>query len=278
MTRPLSERKRSALRGQLIAYLAETMPEIQRDAFEQRLLNDDVFSEQIHQAQQELLEDYADGALSSVHRKQLNPWIFRSSNRREHVQLTTDLLYRGRRSRRIAVRLYVGIFAGCVLLFVGLRLMHPLKYLRDPEQAVAEHSNLPMPNFGVSGEPSGVENGMARPDPAGSIRPMILRLIAERSHGESEPVATSAFAIKAAAPVLLQMLVPSGSGCEYDVLIHAETTAIPDRHLERVSCVTVQGAQYVDVDLPPGTLPPGQYTVRISGSDGVLMARFIVHF
>ncbi|HEY6377336.1 MAG TPA: hypothetical protein VIX90_17585 [Edaphobacter sp.] len=254
------------------------MPEIQRDEFEQRLLDDDVFSEQIHQAQQELLEDYADGALSSVHRKQLNPWIFCSSNRRQHVQLTVDLLYRGRRSKRIAIRLYVGVFAACVLLFVGLRLMHPLQYFRDTAQAPAEHSNLPTPNFGVSGEPSGLENGIARPDGTAAIRPMILRLVPERSHGESQPVATSAFAIKAAAPVLLQMLVPSGSGCEYDVLIHAETTAIPDRHLERVACVTVQGAQYVDVDLPPGTLPPGQYTVRMSGPEGVLMVRFIVHF
>lgn len=277
MTRPLSDRRRRAVRGQLIAYLAETMPESQREDFEQRLLDDDAFSEQIHQAQQELLEDYADGALSSVHHKQLGPWVFCSSSRRQHVQLTADLLYRGRRSRAIALRLYVGLFAACVLLFVGLRLLHPLQYFRSAPQPPAAHTDLPTPNFATSGEPASFEDPTTI---AGANVPAtsIIRLVPARVRGDSQPSASFAYAIKAASPVLLQILVPSGSGCEYSVTIHAETAAIPDRHLEHVACVTDQGAQFADVDLPPGTLPPGQYTVRLSGSEGVLADRFIVHF
>jgi hypothetical protein len=257
------------------------MPEAQRDDFEQRLLDNDAFSEQIYQAQQELLEDYADGALSSVHRKQLGPWIFRSSGRRQHVQLTADLLYRGRRAKTIVRRLYLGIFAACVLLFVGLGVMHPLRYFRDaPQTSAAAHASLPPPNFATSSEPSGFESApnIANPAASAPIRAMILRLVPEHVHGESQPAISSAFAIKADAPILLQMLVHSGSGCEYSVTIHAETAAIPDRHLERVACVAIGDTQYVDVDLPPGTLPPGPYTVRLSGANGDLMTRFIVHF
>ena len=278
MTKPLSDRKRSALRGQLIAYLAETMPEAQREGFEQRLLDEDTFSEQIHHAQQELLEDYAAGALSSVHRKQLGPWIFSSSSRRQNVQLTADLLYRARRSRTIAVRLYVGIAAACVLSFVGLRLMHPLQYLRNAPSHTA-HANLPTPTFTTSSEPStfGDATVVANPDAPATIQPVIIRLVPERVQGESQATMSSVYAIQAASPVLLQVLVPSG-GCDYSVTIHSETAAIADRHIEHLTCVTVRDSQYVDVDLPPGSLPPGQYTARLSGPDGSWVGRFIVHF
>jgi|SRR5579871_581070 len=279
MTKHRRSRKRGALRSQLIAYLGETMPEAQRDDFERRLLDDDVFSEEIYQAQQELLEDYADDALSSVHRKQLNSWVFCSSSRRQNVQLTADLLYRGRRAKRIAIWLYAGAFAAIVLLFVGLRLMHPTRYFRKATEAPAEHANLPMPDFAAP--PSGAVSFDDPPRIGSSggpsaIRPMIVRLVSERLHGELQ--SSSVFTIREDAPVLLQILVSSGSGCAYNVAIHAETAAVPDRHREHVACVTVEGAQFVDVDLPPGTLPPGAYFVRLSGSEGDLAVRFIVHF
>jgi hypothetical protein len=279
MTKPLSNRKRSALRGQLIAYLAETMPEAQREEFERRLLDEDVFSEQVHQAEQELLEDYADGALSAVHRKQLASWIFCSSGRRKHVQLTADLLYLSRRSRMVAFRLYVGLFAACVLLFVGLRLLHPLRYLKSVAQDSATHSSLPMPNFNAPSEPAGLDGAdeIAGSDAAATLKPMVIRLVPERVHGAEEPSASSTYTIEAAAPVLLQTRVPSG-GCEYGVTLHAETGGIADKHVERASCVSVGEAQYVDMDLPPGGLSPGQYTVRVTGSEEVWMARFLVHF
>ena len=280
MTRPLSDRKRSALRGQLIAYLAETMPDAQREGFERRLLDDDAFSEQIYQAQHELLEDYAAGALSSVHRKQLRPWVFSSSGRRKHVQLTTDLLYRARRSRAIVVRLAVAIAAACVLLIVGLRLLHPLQYFRSAPPPPTTHVNQPPPpTFTTPSEPSPLEDptSTASPDAPGMIQPTVVRLVPEHVRSESF-TAVYSHAIPAASPILLQILVPSGRGCEYSVTIHAETAPIADRDMERLACVAVHDSQYVDVDLPPGSLPPGQYTVRLSGSEGSLMARFIVHF
>ena len=281
MTKHRRSRKRGALRSQLIAYLGETMPETQRDDFERRLLDEDAFSEEIYQAQQELLEDYADDALSSVHRKQLNSWVFSSSNRRRNVQLTADLLYRGRRAKRIAMWLYAGVFAAIVLLFVGLRLMHPTRYFRRATEVPAEHANLPMPDFAAP--PSGA---VSFDDPprigssgaSSAIRPMIVRLVSERMHGDMQSSLPSVFTIRADAPILLQILVSSGSGCAYSVAIHAETAAVPDRHREHVACVTVEGAQFVDVDLPPGTLPPGAYLVRLSGPEGDLAVRFIVHF
>jgi len=280
VTKPLSDRKRSALRGQLIAYLAETMPEAQREGFEQRLLNEDAFSEQIHYAQQELLEDYAAGALSAVHRKQLGPWILSSSGRRQHVQLTSDLLYRARHSRAIAVRLALAITAACVLLFWGLRSLHPLQYFHGAPPPPAAHVNQPPPTFIAPGERSTLEDpaSIASADAPTAIQPVVVQLVPEHVRGESLPTVIYSYTIPAPSPILLQILVPSDSGCEYSVTIHAETAAVADRHIERVACVTVRDSQYVDVDLPPGSLPPGQYTARISGPDGSLMGRFIVHF
>lgn len=256
------------------------MPEAQREGFERRLLDDDAFSEQIYQAQHELLEDYADGALSSVHRKQLRPWVVSSSGRRKHVQLTADLLYRARRSRAIVVRVAVGIGAACVLLIVGIRLLHPLQYFRGAPPPPTTHVDRPPPpNFTAPSEPSPLEDPtrFASADAPGTIQPRVVRLVPEHVSGES-PTAVSSYAIPAAAPLLLRILVPSGSGCAYSVTIHPETAAIADRHIERVACVAVHDSQYVDVDLPPGSLPPGQYTVRLSGAEGSLMVRFIVHF
>lgn len=282
MTKPLSDRKRSALRGQLIAYLAETMPEAQREGFEHRLLDDDAFSQHIHQAQQELLEDYAAGTLSSVHHKQLRPWVFSSSGRRQHVQLTADLLYRARRSRVIVVRLCVGIAAACVLLLVGLRLLHPLQYFQSTSASSTAHVNQPPPpTFTAPSEPLSLDDpaAIASPDAPGGVPSMIMRLVPARVHSESEPaIIPSVYAIRADLPIILQIPVSSGSGCDYSVTIHSETALIPDRHFDHLACVTDHDSQYVEMNLMPGSLSPGQYTVRILGSEGSLVTRFIVHF
>ncbi len=256
------------------------MPELQREGFEQRLLDDDAFSEQINQAQQELLEDYAAGALSSIHRKQLGPWVFYSSGRRQHVQLIADLLYRARRSRVIVVRRYIGIAAACVLLAVGLRLLHPLQYSRSDPTPTA-HVNQPTPTFAASSEPS-VSTDTAEitnPDAPTTIRPSVIVLIPERLHGESQSNTHSVYAIQGTSPILMQVLVPSTSNDrEYTLTIHPESDGASDHRFDHLTPLAVRGSNYVEADLPPGSLPPGQYTARLSTSEGPLTANFIVHY
>ncbi len=108
---------------------------------------------------------------------------------------------------------------------------------------------------------------------------MIMRLVPARVHSESEPaIIPSVYAIRADLPIILQIPVSSGSGCDYSVTIHSETALIPDRHFDHLACVTDHDSQYVEMNLMPGSLSPGQYTVRILGSEGSLVTRFIVHF
>jgi hypothetical protein len=108
---------------------------------------------------------------------------------------------------------------------------------------------------------------------------MIMRLVPGSVHGESETaIIPSVYGIRADLPLILQVPVSSGSGCDYSVTIHSETALIPDRHFDHLACVTDQDSRYVEMNLTPGSLSPGQYTVRISGSEGSLVARFIVHF
>jgi hypothetical protein len=76
----------------LNAYLLHKLPEDERDAFEDRWVEDSALYEQLRNAEVDLLDAYARGALSPADRKRVSKYLLDSPNQRRKLLFARTLL------------------------------------------------------------------------------------------------------------------------------------------------------------------------------------------
>lgn len=79
------------LRELLLGYLLDAMPLEEREAFELRLIEDELFSEAIEEEEFDLIDEYAAGTLPSNVRKEIKSWIKSSPELRTRVLIVQRL-------------------------------------------------------------------------------------------------------------------------------------------------------------------------------------------
>lgn len=75
----------------MIRYLLGVLPDAESDRFEQLYLQDEDLFEQLSEIEDELIDDYASGALKGEDRTRFEEYFLRSSERREKTQLALAL-------------------------------------------------------------------------------------------------------------------------------------------------------------------------------------------
>lgn len=254
-------------RDQLLAYITGAMSRDQRDAFEQRMIDDDDFSACIALAEQELLEDYATNTLTANESQTLGPWVQASPRRMEHIRLTRDLLLHSKRhtttnipttkaSARSTQRYLatIGAIAACLFLAAVLFWkLHP-------------HAATPLPQNAHLQLPATPPAAITR------IPPDTILLTVERTRGASQPPAT--YTLHAAAPIRLQFMLPASSKPEAHSLQLRTGSTNSVTHYNNLTLHTIGGMKYLELLLSPNTLPPGSYTAEISGPSGRFISSF----
>lgn len=85
---------RSKEEAGIIAYLLGTLTEIESDHFEQRYLEDAALFEEMHEIEDELIDDYAGGALTKEDRIRFEQHFLQSPDRREKVRFAMAITER----------------------------------------------------------------------------------------------------------------------------------------------------------------------------------------
>src|SRR5450432_3561293 len=80
------------IRSLLLRYLSSKLPDAELAAFEQRLLTDHAFSDEVAACEQDLIDDYARNRLSPQERSELEPWVNATPGRRHRVATARALL------------------------------------------------------------------------------------------------------------------------------------------------------------------------------------------
>jgi hypothetical protein len=245
-------------RRNFIAYVSGTLAAAERDDFEERLLKDEEFSQLTALLEEDVLEDYAAGSLTSAEQKSLRPWIMASARRREQVQVTRLLLQNAR--PRLQTRKPVWLWltaAACVISAALLFVRH-----RVPSA---------MPT--ASSKPLQVSS------PTISPKANVILLVAERLRG-SATQKESAYVVRPEAATHIQVLLPGAeNGMRYTLLLHPADDDRSQSHLVRVDGLAAQnasGEQYIETTLPPGHLSPGAYLAEVRSRDGSFAVRFRV--
>jgi hypothetical protein len=245
-------------RRNFIAYVSGTLAAAERDDFEERLLKDEEFSQLTAQLEEDVLEDYAAGSLTSAEQKSLRPWIMASARRREQVQVTRLLLQSSR--PRLQTRKPVWLWltaAACVISAALLFVRH-----RVP-------STMPT----ASSKPVQVS------PPTLSPKANVILLVAERLRG-SATQNESAYVVRPEATTQIQVLLPGAeNGMRYTLLLRPTDADPSQQDLLRVDGLATQnasGEQYIETTLPPGYLPSGAYLAEVRSRDGSFAVRFRV--
>jgi hypothetical protein len=230
------------------------MPADERDLFERRLLEEDEFSEQIALAEQDLLDDYAAGTLSSKQNDKLDSWVLSSDRRREHVRLTRALLLRSQlSSRKSHIRYwpFAAAVAACLLVSIGIVWLYPRHH-----QPIAVTADVHQPKLAIP------------------IRPDVILLSSERVRGATQE---ATYEIHSGSPITLQVVLPSKSnGSVFALLIRSERKQDEPLRYEGLVQHQMGDISYVEVALPAGTLPAGHYTAQLTTPNGPLTALFHV--
>lgn len=253
--RPISNGS-TDLRQNFIAYVTGTLAAGERDAFEERLLADEEFSQLAVLVEQDVLEDYATDSLTSTEQESLRSWIMASARRREQVQVTRLLLQNSR--RRLQTRKSVWLWlaaAACVISAAVLFARH-----RVPS-AVPTASSKP---------------GQVSPQTI-SPKANVILLVAERLRG-SAAQNESVYVIRPEATTRIQVLLPGAeNGMRYTLLLRPTDDDRSRQNLVRVDELPAQnasGEQYIETTLPPGHLSPGAYLAEVRSRDGSFAVRF----
>ena len=246
------------LRRSFIAYVSGTLAVAERDAFEERLLEDEEFSQLTAELEDGILEDYAAGSLTSAEQESLRPWIMASARRREHVQVTRLLLQNSRRKLQTRTSVWLWLMAAaCIISAAVLFVRH-----RTPS-AIPTASSKPEQ---VSSQPI-------------SPRANVILLVAERVRG-SATQKESAYMVRPEAATRIQILLPSTEdGIRYTLLLR-HTDDDRSRHdVVRVDDLATQnasGERYIETTLSPGELPAGAYLAEVRSRGGSFVVRFHV--
>ncbi|MGB9414737.1 MAG: hypothetical protein WCB58_00350 [Acidobacteriaceae bacterium] len=245
-------------RRNFIAYVSGTLAADERDDFEERLLKDEEFSQLTAVLEEDVLDDYAAGSLTSAEQKSLRPWIMASARRREHVQVTRLLLQNSR--PRLQTRKPVWLWltaAACVISAALLFVRH----------------RVPSAMTTASSKPVQVSS------PAISPKANVILLVAERLRG-SATQKESAYVVRPEAATHIQVLLPGAeNGMRYTLLLRPTDADRSQPDLVRVDGLAAQnasGERYIETTLPPGHLSPGIYLAEVRSRDGSFAVRFRV--
>ena len=248
----------------LLRYITGKSTESERAEFEERLLADQEFSDAAAVCEQELVDAYALRQLNADEMEELRDWIEASADRTQRVKMARALLLprpqRIRSNPRVAIILAV---AACVLVAITLPLMH-----RAAQKDATSVSQAPAPNAMPS--PSAIPPSVAIPS---AIKPDVILLAAERVRGEQQ---IASYQVHRNAPVQLQVLL-SGETARSGYSLQVTPLEGPRRILLEktgLPAQSVNGQLYLNVTLPPGSLPPATYTASVSRHGETLTSQF----
>ena len=231
---------------QLLAYLGHELSPEDRDAFERRLLTDELFSAQVENARFLLVESYSEGALEPEAERQIRNWVAQSPHAQTEWAISRTLRQiaarkESSRSLRRALWMLVPL-AACLLIAV---LIPVLRNQRGSAPAVTMAVNHPAPS-------------PVNPQPEETIV-----LVAQRLRGRlPSPVS---YPSHPGLATRLQIVLPaSHSADQYSVRVDragASASVVQFTH------IPVQGtppAPFVEIRLPLGALSLGNYTVAVT--------------
>jgi hypothetical protein len=254
---PISE---SGLRPALLRYIAGRSTEFERAEFEERLLADQEFSDAAAVCEQELIDAYALQQLNADDMEGLRPWVEASPQRMQRVEIARALLLprpqKIRAKQRMAVILAI---AACVLAAVTLHVTH------RPVQSVPQTS-------ATNGGQSHGANGPSVALPTDTKSDVIL-LVAERTRGDQQ---IANYQVHRAAAVQLQVML-SGETAHSGYTLQVVPVEGP-RHIllekKALQAQSMNGQLYLNVTLPPGSLPPATYAASVSRGGETLVSHF----
>ena len=250
------------LRRSVLRYLAADLTAEERALFEERLLTDQDFSNAVAVEEQDLIDDYALGALTQQETRSIQTWIEASPRRTERVSMARAFLVR--RPQKLRRKQYVTIMlaaAACILAAVGIRLSLTSELIRQNSKIVS------------SGPIGSVQNGPPQTSPGNGAKPEVILLVAERTRGQQQ---ITTHRLRSGAPVQLQIiLVGETARSGYLLRIHSlgeDKRVLPE--YKDLNAESVGGQLYIKVDFSPGSLPPGPYRAFVSRDGDTLVSDF----
>jgi hypothetical protein len=255
----------------LRAFLLDRLPAAETAALEENLIVDDDFYQIVRCAEDELIDDYVEGELAASDAEILERRIGRLPELRERVSVRRSLLAAARRQSATGAaasprrtsgearrRLYfpaIGV-AAAVLIAVGLLTIQH------------RHPGLDHAAKGVPAVPAPESQGPAAATPA-KVRPFVPTVLFFAQHASRG--ASSAGALRldtAAAPsatLQLELRESAPAGESWTVTItEAGRTVFRRGGLHARS---VGGIRYIETEIEPGSLKPGNCRVTLSGQD-----------
>jgi anti-sigma factor RsiW len=251
----LSESKPNS-RKKLLHYVSGIMSASDREAFEQRLIEDEEFSNAVEADEFDLVDDYAAGVLPHAERKQISAWIEASPERRARVLIAREL-HRSSSNPQKSGFSWIWWAAG---LAACLTLAAVLPFLRQPQP--------PPPPASVA----------TVTEPATSIPTDTILLAAERMRGSRSRNPANTYTVHTGSPTHLQIMIPP-SARDSDYMISLQGNAPGSRSPLQFAGVRPQGdtnAPYLELTLPPGTLFFDHYTLELNSPTGSYRLSFNV--
>jgi hypothetical protein len=244
------------LRAGFLHYLVGRLPESDRTRFEERLLQDQDFSDAAAACEQELIDAYALRHLNEEETRALGLWIEASPNRVERVAMARALLQATPRRGTGRQRWSFALAAAACLLVAGT--LYLLNSRMHPAQKPALSAANAIPLQPIP------------PIPAQEAKTDVVLIAAERTRGHQKP---STYQIHRDSPIQLQILLPAETASSgYQVRVTDQTrTVLQQDNLEAQS---VAGQLYLTVTLPPGSLPPATYTASVTRQADTLVSTF----
>ena len=248
----------------MVRYLRDELSEPERTNFEERLLLDQGFSDEVAACEQELIDDYARGRLPRADRATIATWIESSPRRSERAAMAKAFLLHQQRSRPVAGFLSRNFVwrltaAACLLIGFGLAI-HFLVQRNFAQPREVQRSSVTAPST---------------PAPTVATVPKadVVLLVAETLRGASTP---TLYRIHRDAPVDFQVLLPQGSDAP---VYSADLSAVgrskmPSMAWDGLPRQVLRDSSYLRITLPAHSLLPGTYSMMVSGKGTSVSTRF----
>jgi anti-sigma-K factor RskA len=247
------------LRASFLRYITGRLPEPDKTRFEERLLEDQDFSDTAAACEQELIDNYALRRLDAEETRAVGLWIEASPERVARVTMARALLQaapqRGQQKKKTSITLAAAasLLAAATLYLVNSKMSH-----HQPQTTQLSASNTAPQDQTAA---------------AATTKPDIVLIAAERTRGEQK---TATYQIHRESPIQLQVLLPgetSHSGYQLRIvsLTDPSKTLLEQNELEAQS---LAGQLYLTATLPPGSLPPATYTASVSRQRDTLISTF----
>lgn len=248
------------LRARFLRYITGRLPEPDKTRFEERLLEDQDFSDAAVACEQELIDNYALRRLDAEEARAIGLWIEASPERVERVTMARVLLratpQRGQPKKKTNITLAAAasLLAAATLYLVNSKFSH-----HEQQDTQLSASNSPLQDQTAAA--------------AATIKPDIVLIAAERTRGEQKTVT---YQIHRESPIQLQVLLPGETNHSgYQLRIVSSTD--PSKtllELNQLEAQSIAGQLYLTATLPPGSLPPATYSASVSRQGDTLISTF----